>query len=492
MKSFVRVASVLALVCVLSACPGRDGENGPKLPTTELPSTTVGMPYEVSLAATGGTPPLSYTVGTVPPGFSFSAGTGQFTGPATKPGDYTLTVQVTDAEGAQDSRTYAFRVYASPSITTTGLSPATLDQAYELALSSTGGQPPMRWAIANGALPPGLTLAANGNLSGTPNVLGTYSFTVQLTDGNSAQTTRVFTLQVRDASAAFLLDVGNWNIEWFGGAGEGQGPTDEALQLNNVRSVIQENGLDFWALEEVVDVNHFNSLKQGLAGYAGFVSNDPSVTGSASYSTGEQKLAVLYKSSVVQVLKAEVILRSADYAFAGRPPLRVDLRVTRNGVSVDLVAIVLHMKAGISMGTDFNSSDYGRRANAGAALKQYLETSLVNQPVIVLGDWNDDVDESIVPNPSTPSVYLPSPYQNYVEQPSEYTFLTSPLSQQNLGSTVGFRNMIDHQLVTNELAASYVNNSTRRVIPNIFNYDTTTTDHYPIVSRFDFGPVVNP
>ncbi len=31
-------------------------------------------------------------------------------------------------------------------------------------------------------------------------------------------------------------------------------------------------------------------------------------------------------------------------------------------------------------------------------------------------------------------------------------------------------------------------NSTRVVVPSIANYDSTTTDHYPVVSRFDFGP----
>lgn len=489
MKSFARAAGVLALICALSACTGR-GDEGPVLPAADLPSTTVGLPYDVSLAATGGVPPLSYTVGTVPPGFSFYTGTAQLTGPATTPGDYTVTVQVTDAEGAQDSRTYAFRVYAAPSIITPGLGPATTGQAYAVALISTGGLLPVKWSLASGALPPGLTLTASGTLSGTPSVAGSYAFTVQLADGNNAQTTRAFTLQVRDASAAVLLDVGNWNLEWFGSTS--QGPTDEQLQLNNVRAVMQELGMDFWALQEVVDVNQFNALKQGLPGYEGFVSNDPRViSGSTYYSPGEQKVAVLYRSSVVQVLKAEVVLGTnpdVDYAFADRPPLRLDLRVTRNGASVDLVALVLHMKAGTDPGTDFTTSDYGRRKNAGAALKSYLETSLVNKRVMVLGDWNDDVDESIVRN-TTAGGYLPSPYQSYVDQPSEYTFLTRPLSLQNIGSTAGFRNLIDHQLVTNELAASYVNNSTRVVIPSIANYDSTTTDHYPVVSRFDFGPV---
>jgi len=485
--SFTRAASVLAILCVLCACSGRGDADGPVLPTSDLPSTTVGLAYEAHVAATGGVPPLRYTVGDVPPGFSFYSGTALFTGPATTPGDYTLTVHVTDADGAQDSRTYAFRVYAAPSIISTSLPPATTGQAYEFGLSSTGGQLPVRWTIAAGALPPGMTLAASGDLSGTPSTQGAYSFTVRLQDGNSAQATRQFTLEVRDATAAFLLDAGNWNIEWFGSTTNG--PTDDQLQLTNVRTVIQENGLDFWALEEVVSASQFNALQQGLPGYAGFVANDPSVTsGSFYYSSGEQKVAVLYRSSVVQVLKAEVILGNYDFEFAGRPPLRVDLRVTRNGASVDLVAIVLHMKAEADPGT----ADYDRRKAAGVALKQYLETSLATARVIVLGDWNDDVDVSIVRDPNNTSVYLPSPYQNYVDQPAEYTFLTRPLSLQGVGSSVGFSNIIDHQLVTNELADSYVSNSTRVVVPNIASYKTTTSDHYPVVSRFDFGRVVNP
>jgi len=155
---------------------------------------------------------------------------------------------------------------------------------------------------------------------------------------------------------------------------------------------------------------------------------------------------------------------------------------------VDVVAIVLHMKAETAPDT----ADYDRRKAAGTALKQYLETSLATKRVIVLGDWNDDVDVSIVRDPANTSVYLPSPYQNYVDQPAEYTFLTRPLSLQGVGSSEGFTNIIDHQLVTNELAASYVSTSTRVVVPAITSYGTTTSDHYPVVSRFDFWNVVNP
>ncbi len=488
--SFAQVARVLVVLTALCACSGREDSNGPLLPTIELSSTTVGLAYEAHLTATGGAPPLHYTVGDVPPGFSFYSGTALLTGPATAEGDYSLTVGVTDAKGAKDSRTYALRVYAAPSITTTALATATSGAAYEFLLGATGGQPPLRWTLADGTLPPGLQLSTDGDLSGTPYGLGNYPLTVHVQDANGAMTTRSLALQMRntstdggtsDGGVSFPLEVSNWNLEWFGSTTNG--PTDEQLQLDNVLTVLSGIGADFFALEEVVDVNQFNTLKAGLTGYDGFVANDSSVTnGSTYYSSGEQKLAVLYKTSVVSVLNAEVILGVDDYDFAGRPPLRLDLRVTNNGTNLDLVAILLHMKAETSSGT----ADYDRRKAAGAELKQYLDTNLPASRVIVLGDWNDDVDVSIVKDTTT-NTYLPSPYQSYVDDSANYTFLTLPLSQLNVGSTVKYSSFIDHQMVTNELAGSYVSNSTTVVHPNIINYGTTTSDHYPVVSRFDLS-----
>jgi exonuclease III len=153
---------------------------------------------------------------------------------------------------------------------------------------------------------------------------------------------------------------------------------------------------------------------------------------------------------------------------------------------LDLVAIVLHMKAETSPGT----ADYDRRKAAGMWLKQYVETQLPNSRVIILGDWNDDVDVSIVKD--TNGNYLPSPYQNFLDAPGEYTFLTRPLSLAGVGSSVGRSNVIDHQLVTNELAADYVSGSATVLRPAITNYGTTTSDHYPVTSRFDFSQGIRP
>ncbi|QRN98618.1 endonuclease/exonuclease/phosphatase family protein [Archangium violaceum] len=271
----------------------------------------------------------------------------------------------------------------------------------------------------------------------------------------------------------------NWNLEFFGSPDAG--PSNEQLQLDNVRKVISTTGADIWGLEEVVDATHFAALKQQLPGYDGFLANEVPY-GSTYYSTTEQKVGLLYRSDVVTLLDKQLILTSSNYDFGTRPPLRVDLRITRDGASVDLVAIVLHMKAFSDM------ESYDRRRRAALALEDYLDTELMNTPVLVLGDWNDDVDVSITRDPNVVNGYMPTPYKNLLDAPEEYTFLTQPLSLVGQRSTVSNTQFIDHQLVSNELLPRYVSDSAQRLRPDnyISQYGTTTSDHYPVLSRFVF------
>jgi endonuclease/exonuclease/phosphatase family metal-dependent hydrolase len=270
------------------------------------------------------------------------------------------------------------------------------------------------------------------------------------------------------------LDIGNWNLEWFGDASNG--PSNDALQLSNAKDVITGSDLDVWGLVEIVDATEWSGLKT-LPGYTGIVANDAAVTGGSTwYTATEQKPALLWKTASASLVSAKIILTANDNDFAGRPPLEVKLHVTVNGGSEDIVFIVLHMKA-------FNDvASWQRRQNAAVALKSYLDSTYPTQKVIVVGDWNDDVDTSITSGE-------PSPYANFVGDPSRYSFPTRALTDAGIASTVSFTDMIDHQLETNEMAATYVAGSVKvyRVDSYISSYGTTTSDHYPVLSRYTAG-----
>jgi Putative Ig domain/Fibronectin type III domain len=80
--------------------------------TVSLPEGSVGIAYTATLAVSGGVAPYTWALvsGGLPPGVNLAAGTGALAGTPTKQGRYTFTVRVTDALGAQASKTFSIRV----------------------------------------------------------------------------------------------------------------------------------------------------------------------------------------------------------------------------------------------------------------------------------------------------------------------------------------------------------------------------------------------
>jgi hypothetical protein len=89
--------------------------------------------------------------------------------------------------------------YVCPSFTmTTGgaLTGGTAGSSYSTTLTQTGALGTPNFAITAGALPPGITLATNGTISGTPTATGTFNFTATVSDNSGCSGSQAYSITV--------------------------------------------------------------------------------------------------------------------------------------------------------------------------------------------------------------------------------------------------------------------------------------------------------
>ena len=147
--------------------------------------------YYQALAATNGVLPFTWSLASaLPPGLSLLP-SGELYGVPTTPGQYKITVAVADSAQpvAHTSRDLTLLVSQTLSITTDTVPAGLTSQPYAAVISAAGGTPPYRF-IANNPLPPGLSLATIGTVTGTPTAAGAYNVTVQVTDATGTSQSR--------------------------------------------------------------------------------------------------------------------------------------------------------------------------------------------------------------------------------------------------------------------------------------------------------------
>jgi len=155
----------------------------------------VGVRFSSALAVSGGTAPYTWSAnGGLPAGISI-APNGTVTGVPAQAGSFTLTAHVVDSSGVGSDVRLPFVV--RPHVAIAGrLQAASVGHAYQAKLSARGGVAPLRWSIAQGTLPRGLKLAANGTLRGTANTSGTFRIRIRVRDALGAVATKTFVLAV--------------------------------------------------------------------------------------------------------------------------------------------------------------------------------------------------------------------------------------------------------------------------------------------------------
>ncbi|WP_234572155.1 endonuclease/exonuclease/phosphatase family protein [Rhodohalobacter sp. 614A] len=270
---------------------------------------------------------------------------------------------------------------------------------------------------------------------------------------------------IRDIPKDSTFDVVTWNIEWFGS--ETNGPEDIELQMNNVIEVVKTMDADLYAFQEIVDKLLFFALDDSLENYNGFY---------ASYAQS-QKTAYLFKTSVIDSLDSGLLKaqQNEDNWAGGRFPLFFEFDVTLANQTLRVFSYNLHAKAF----SDQNA--YNQRRNAANSLKEYLDRSRYNASVIVLGDFNDMLTTSTFDERE-------SPYSVFVED-NDYLKVTLPLEEQGFETYLPeeYNSFIDHIIVTNVLKNIHMHGEQMVASTDyIENFESTTSDHAPVWTRFDF------
>lgn len=165
--------------------------------------------YSATFPATGGFPPYTWSMNSIPPAFTFDVTTGTLSGTANGPSFTSTNVSVHDSSNPPlTANYYNFSLDITPKLViyTTSLPTVATASAVFVQPIVRGGAANYQWSVSPGSLPPGMTLNSfsngNGYISGSPTTAGVYTFTLNISDGNTGNlhqtTSQQLTWTVKD------------------------------------------------------------------------------------------------------------------------------------------------------------------------------------------------------------------------------------------------------------------------------------------------------
>jgi hypothetical protein len=123
--------------------------------------------------------------------------------------------------------------------------PDTYPQAdYEFRFRARGGVPALHWRLEKGALPPGITLEADGLLHGKAERVGEFEFIVSVRDGSQPQQAvqKGFVLRVRSALSLKWKTPAHVTGSRIEGSVEVSNTTPDDIDLTFIVMAVQGNG----------------------------------------------------------------------------------------------------------------------------------------------------------------------------------------------------------------------------------------------------------
>lgn len=321
------------------------------------------------------------------------------------------------------------------------------------------------------------------------------NFTGTVTISTTGVSNATVNLHGTSIDPATTLEVVNWNMEWFGSTS--LGPANDAQQQANAQTILQNVGADLFGLVEVVDETRLAAIVSNMPGYAYVICNYGSHTNTNESNptplSEAQKEAFVYKTSLFSNITTGPMLSQGinsvadltnpayNYFASGRFPYMMTADVTLNGITKTIRFVLLHAKANTSP----TAISYARRKSGSDTLHFTLNNLYPTDNIVLLGDINDDLDQTITDGITPPT----TSYSAFTNDNTNFFAPTLALSLAGEQSTVSYSDMIDHVIVSNEMQPYYMN-STANVLTDVTslvsNYASTTSDHYPVFTRYSF------
>ena len=249
------------------------------------------------------------------------------------------------------------------------------------------------------------------------------------------------------------LDIVTWNIEHF--------PKNN-LTVSYLAELIDSMNVDIIAMQEIwgdgASVS-FENLKTKLDGWDG--------------SRKSSGLAYLYKTELIFNRLSEI----EELNDIIRTPYLLSINIDGENIFI----INNHLRANYNDG----NWDEDERKEALGKLEEYINQFLPEENVILLGDLNDELNDSM------------NVFQNFINDSTNYKFVDMDLAYGSKAnwSYPGWPSHLDHILITNELFDEFDNEGssvqTIRLEEYFDNswteYENYISDHRPVGLRLKFS-----
>jgi endonuclease/exonuclease/phosphatase family metal-dependent hydrolase len=265
----------------------------------------------------------------------------------------------------------------------------------------------------------------------------------------------VFVPCITNPGTETTLDIVTFNLEGF--------PKNGYNSVIMAASLLNTINADVYALQEISNKAGFDQLLKLMPGYTGLyylMDNDV------------YNLAYIFKSSEITVDGAVTKLLFTDSQYFPRPAFEV--KIHHSLTNTTLYIINNHLKC--CGGTDNETS----RRTASAMLKDYIDTNLPDDAVIVCGDLNEEI---------TGTSSSDNPFLNFINDPVDYKFADMDIARgsQLWWSYPSYPSHIDHMLITNELFLKTDTTMVYKAAPCYANYSEYISDHRPVGIRISAG-----